>query len=525
MIKNISNRHAFLIALLLLCGRTIAQPGSQNFGKVWMQGGSLVFTTTFNNSQPPVNQIAFPQQAMPPYLVLGHANICDSAGNVILASDGFNLYDKNLQYLDGGKVLVPPRIFNLDGGFSSYEQAGIILPFDNGQYKLITPTVSDDSCYENWILARNWNTYDLLLCDEIDMNANGGAGKVTKRMVPLLQNVRLAKCQMMACRHGDGKSWWLIKRAADTNMYYKFLFTQDRVYGPYIQGFGGEAAYLGNWDRDGQSTFSEDGTKFATTIQGYGKVFVADFDRCSGNLSNPKVYKVPAQLSGNINVPSEMDSSTIGVCFSPNSRFLYVCGFYNVQQLDLQNATSASGWTKLSGIDTSWNEFQQYITIYSGPNDKLYIGNLNGFAGQMSVIDAPDNKGTAASFCRKCLRFPGFLYDTTFVFVGVGGPPCMPNYALGPATPICYPTGISTPNANVPSLDIFPNPAAGYVNVRSSEAGSLVLYDVAGRIINTFQLQSSVSRNISIEDLSAGIYTYTFQAAGGGRVISKLVVK
>jgi hypothetical protein len=42
------------------------------------------------------------------------------------------------------------------------------------------------------------------------MNANGGAGKVVKRMVPALSNAQLRKTQRMACRHGNGIDLWIL---------------------------------------------------------------------------------------------------------------------------------------------------------------------------------------------------------------------------------------------------------------------------------------------------------------------------
>ncbi len=42
----------------------------------------------------------------------------------------------------------------------------------------------------------------------------------------------------------------------------------------------------------------------------------------------------------------------------------------------------------------------------------------------MSVIDSPDNKGIACSWCPKCMRFPDTLGGAT-------NPPCQPNYNLG----------------------------------------------------------------------------------------------
>ena len=510
--------------LLLVSNRVFSQPGSKNFGRVWIQGQGLTYTTAFDSGTDPVNAISFLPQDHPPYLTRGNSNICDSAGNPVLISDGFSIYDKNLDIIDGGQDIVPYRIIALYG-HSIVAQSSIILPFGDGKYRIVTPTVSDDSCFYNWEQAGNGAAFDLLLYSDVDMNANSGDGKVTRRMVPLLENVRLSKTQMMACRHSDGVSWWLLKQAADTNLVYKFLFTKDRVYGPYIQGFSGPAARFGNWDIDGQSAFSKDGSKYATTIFGYGKVFVADFDRCNGMLSNPNVFKVPAQ---HVNVPfgpSFLDSSTTGLAFSPDARYIYVSGDYNVQQFDLENPSPSQAWTLLSGPDTTWDQFGLYSNIYSGPDDKVYIGNWNAFGAEMSVIDSPNNHGASASFCRKCLRFPGHLNQGVMRFAGVSIPPCMPNYQLGAANPICYPTGVNAPEIQTAKFTLYPNPSPGTIRVMNSEAGTLQLYDMTGRTVTTFLLDSITNgSSLSLGNLPPGVYQYRFAGRGGQQKSGKLII-
>ena len=510
------------VLLLLFGSKALAQPGSSNFNKVWVLGSATAFTVTFDSTAPPVTQILKHPNLQ--WFTAGNSSICDSAGNPILISDGYNLYNKDLNILDNSYTLVPWRMYQLTSGFSWYSQSSIILPFGNGKYRLITSAISDDSCAYNCEKQGNGAYYDLLLYHEVDMNANGGAGRVTKRMAPLLQNARLSKTQMMACRHGDGKSWWLLKQAADTNLVYKFLFTENQVYGPYIQGFSGAAGRYGELDVDGQCAFSKDGTKYATTVLGFGKVFVADFDRCTGMLSNPQVHKVPAQLTGSTYDSSEKDSSTVGLCFSPNGRFLYVSGSYNIQQLDLQKTSSPQAWTHLSGIDTTWQQFMLFSSIYPGHDGKLYIGNASDVTGQMSVINAPDSSGFAAGFCRKCLRFPGYYVQGAFRFVGIGTPPCMPDYSLGRANPICSPTGMSEPLKEGIFM-LYPNPSSGTIEVRSNESGTLGLYDMAGRAVTTFILPTSnYSATLSIANLSKGIYQYRFADKSGQHITGKLVV-
>jgi len=509
-----------LLCLFICCFRSNAQ--GNKFDNVWIQGESVIYSTLFNGVNTPLNQKLING---PIYFEFGNSNICDSLGKVVFICDGYNIYDTTFQYMDGGDTLVPHMIYDRYYGWSGYSQSSIILPFRNGIYRVITPTASDSEMINYW-----WNhpekgraLFDLLLYHEVDMKANGGRGEVTKRMVPLLEDVKLSKTQMMACRAGDGQSWWLLKQASDTNMVYKFLFTEDGIFGPFIQGFA--EPHFTKWDICGQAMFSQDGMQYATTIQGARKVFVADFDRCSGYLSHPRIYNVPLQLTGVPYDSTERDSSTCGLAFSPNGRFLYVNGFFSVQQLDLENPDSATAWTKIGGMDTTWDQFQLYSNIYPGPDGKLYIGNWNGFAGQMSVINSPDQKGITADFCPKCLRFPGHVSGGVVRFAGVSTPPCMPNYHLGATTPPCYPTGVRPPEEREQKFLLYPNPTHGTVALQYEQPGLLLFYDVLGRVAGSFSLPSTGREAvIDLSFLQPGVYQYLYQSKGGYRVVGKLVL-
>jgi hypothetical protein len=91
------------------------------------------------------------------------------------------------------------------------------------------------------------------------------------------------------------------KQAGDSNRIHKFRFTQDSVYNEGYQQF--DEPVWGAWDIYGQSCFSTDGSKYASSSHGSsnGKVFLADFDRCLGVLSNPKVITMPTGSQYNPN--------------------------------------------------------------------------------------------------------------------------------------------------------------------------------------------------------------------------------
>lgn len=486
-----------------LFGFQLSNAQQREYGKVWVQGGNEIFTSTFNT---PLVANVLVDSLVFKYFSGGHSNICDSAGNLILVSDGFHIYNKELDTIEGGDKIVPPLIYAEQDGWSTYSQTSIFLPVDDGLYYHVTPTASDSEVINHWSLGVA--LMDLLLYNVVDMKENGGAGKVVKRMVPLLENVKLSKTQMMACRHGNGKDWWLLKQASDTNMVYIFKFTKDSVHGPFIQGFSG---HFPGGDQYGQSVFNSDGTKYSTTCRGAAKVFLADFDRCSGVLSNPLEYHVPALSAHNPSDTGLIDSTTEALAFSPNGRFLYVAHVCNIMQLDLLDTNPVTRWHTVAGLDTTWDASQGYSSMYLGPDGKLYIGNIAGTGGQMSVINNPDVKGAGCNFCPRCFRFPPLHYQGNKYYTGVSQPPCMPNYKLGSTPPCGLAEGIEE-QENISLIKLYPNPANATVTIEYSKGGRINIVNMLGQLVLNAELPSgSGMKLIDISSLPAGIYGWTYR--------------
>jgi hypothetical protein len=366
------------------------------------------------------------------------------------------------------------------------------------------------------------------------MNKNGGLGKVVKKSVPLLENVKLSKTNMMACRHGDGINWWLFKQAHDTNMVYKFLVTEDSVYNYGIQGF--QEPHFGKWDQSGQAMFSQQGDQYAVCIRGGGEqtpinpppvtpgmIFVADFDRCNGELSNPRVYTTKPASCHNIYDTTCTENSTEGLCFSPSGRFLYVSSSSNIKQLDLWDSDTTTQWSLIQGLDTLWDYFNIYAELYLGPNNKLYVGHWNGLGSAMSVIENPDVKGPACNFCELCLRFPKY---------GSTNPPCMPNYHLGvaPVGGNCWPLASPDITESKSVFTLYPNPSDGELsisyNLKSDQVGIVLCYDIMGRLRKTIDLdpvQKTIQVNMA--GLEPGIYMCKYLVDGEFQHSEKLILK
>jgi hypothetical protein len=480
-----------------------------NFGKRWVinpWGYNILFDNTI------VHDTSFLINEA--YYARGHSNICDSSGNLFIACDGLDLFSSNFQLMDNGDSLVPLDIYDKYSGHGNTPQASIILPMENKKYYVITPTVSD-AYYQNiWLNkpALNWN-FDLLLYHIVDMNANNGLGKVVEKKKTLLQNTPLKKSQMTACRHANGKDWWLMKMAGDTNMVFTFLVKQDTIirypnqYIPF--------PFLGANEIFGQMKFTKDGTKWATTCAwvqdntyaAAGDVYIADFDRCTGVLSSFQRHVAPPYMS---------DTSNAGLEFSPNGQFLYVSKYSGIQQLDI----SAGTWYDVTGPDT--NAFCGYTTLELAPDNKIYIGRFHGTCKQMSVINSPDVKFNC-DFCPNCLRSKSnWGYFST--------PPNMPNYELGASGQPCWPLQSSEVEKLRAEIRLSPNPFDNKLTIEykleSGEEAIFILYDLVGKEVYRTGIESSTNKaTLSIPELTKGFYLYRYSTKKGNVNYSGKLIK
>lgn len=127
-----------LIFILFLFNYLIGYAQSK-LGNCWVTGYSG--NRDFNNNSITTTQgVYFPFK----YFLMGSLCISDTLGNLLMASDGYNIYNSAGDYIDNGDTLIPLSLFNHDYGHSVYSQASIFLPMDSGsKYYLITPTMSD----------------------------------------------------------------------------------------------------------------------------------------------------------------------------------------------------------------------------------------------------------------------------------------------------------------------------------------------------------------------------------------------
>ena len=91
-----------------------------------------------------------------------------------------------------------------------------------------------------------------------------------KKRITLIQNPKLANWQTTACRHGNGRDWWLVKNHINKDEFFTWRFTADSVYGPYIQTLQNDSVHP--FSNIGQGEFNKDASMYAQCGEYYHKV-------------------------------------------------------------------------------------------------------------------------------------------------------------------------------------------------------------------------------------------------------------
>jgi len=263
---------------------------------------------------------------------------CDSSGNLLFYSNGVYIANALNDTVQGSFELNSgPWMWDLD---PSIQTDGYLLmqgmialpdPSNSNQYFLI-------HSYGDTIPGQQIKILKTL-ATLVDMSADSGHGQVVYKNVPLIQDT--IDQPISATWHSNGRDWWILVKQIGTNCFYRILIDTS---GPHVlseMACLGEAGYYEIWgDIQGSEVFSPDGNKFIHSSIRNG-VTIYDFNRCTGELSNPVFILEDSSQSD--------DNQVTSVSVSPNSRFLYIAKDYFLLQYDLY-AADVSGSVDTVGI-------------------------------------------------------------------------------------------------------------------------------------------------------------------------------
>lgn len=431
------------------------------------------------------------------------ASICKKNGTLLFYTNGVYIANANHDTLLNSKDFNPgygtDYWGNQDGGLD-YPQMVLILPieedsnlfdiFSLSYEKLPTPFGVDDAPLS-------------LRFSRVDMSLDSGKGGVIEKAQIVVEDT-LSTGRLTACRHANGRDWWVVCHKHWSTRYYIILATKDSVYAPKIQSIGDSLVY----DAWGQNCFSLDGSKFVNVDPKYqdSTFDYMEFDRCEGLFFNHQ----------NLHTPSCIPQS---VAFSPSGRYLYVPCTAHLYQYDTWASDIQSTMT-LVGVLNNQNNFNLLSSQMLGPDNKIYISGWSGYE-YFHVIENPDAPGMSCNFVQDGLKLPTYNGDNS-VPNGV-------NYELGAISgSTCDTLGLATQNVSALNFEIYPNPASSFttLNYQSNQPIEIVISDLYGRQIEEmFLFPGAQKQYIDIRRLPNGIYLLSLKNTKGYFLSKKLVVQ
>ena len=410
------------------------------------------------------------------------ANICDEEGSLLFYTNGICIEDMSGDTLENGTGINPGQYTD------SWKNNGLNIP----QAALFIPKPGNTNYYylfhfSNDTLgnARPGHIYYSL----INKQGNGGRGAVESKNRAIIDNVVLRGGGMTGCKHANGRDYWLIMGASDTNKFYKFLITPDSILGPFIQFIGPN--FLLPYDV-AYSKFSKDGTKYATAIYGGSPILVLDFDRCTGEFSNP-VTIYHSATNDPVNHPN---SGAESIEFSANGDLLYAANSNDLTQYNLLSSNIQDSVEIYFATDSD-NARIGFLQLAG--NGKIYCSTWNGGYYFVHKINYPERVGINCDFIRA--GQPTLSLNSFNL-------PNMINYDLGSLIGSSCDTinTIITPNAIANSLRVIPNPADKYAYVEIGAQGNYTfqLINETGQLIDKKETRQVDVFNTEV--LSAGVY-------------------
>ncbi|PKP33295.1 MAG: hypothetical protein CVT99_02250 [Bacteroidetes bacterium HGW-Bacteroidetes-16] len=294
--------------------------------------------------------------------------ISDSAGNLLLYSDGVNVFNKN-------KMLMP--------------NGSNICLVDSMWYHrcIIIPRPESDSLFDIFSLEPGNYPVAGLTHSVVDLSLDGGLGDVTQKGGIIRDSM---PDMVTAIYHENKQDVWLITNVVQTNRYEARLITRDGLSDTPVVSLGGE---INTYDYGGMLSVAPDGSKIVCSYENWshadGEGFVLfEFNAATGELTRPIKFK------------TDMRSVTSSE-FSPDATKLYIYQTGSTGEATLfQYDVSVHDSTAInnSRITLLYPQLNGLGEMQLAPDGKKYISKGGGqYSGAqyLGVINAPNRSGTA----------------------------------------------------------------------------------------------------------------------------------
>jgi hypothetical protein len=244
------------------------------------------------------------------------------------------------------------------------------------------------------------------------------------------ETIRLAKNEVFfndstsagmlaACKHANGKDWWILIPRSRSNQFYTILYSDLKIQKIFLQNIERFTDYS-----VGSAFFSPDGNYYATGTKYFdnwdtnGRVEFYHFDRCTGLLSNRQAETFPDFSEGRGS----------GGCFSPDSRYLYTSNDDYVYQYSIEKGrlskpvTIARSDGVITRVTDSFHLEPKFGEMQTGPDGRIYILYSMRPSRYYHTIEKPNMAQGRSEFMIRKIR----------LFTVIWAMPIFPHFRLGP---------------------------------------------------------------------------------------------
>ena len=429
------------------------------------------------------------------------ANITNERGELLFYTNGDYIANSLNDTMANGSGLCPGPFAN------SYRRMGfpipqsvLILPKDQGNSSLYY-LIHEAGDVNVPLYSPTQLNYSI-----IDMSLNNGLGAVVSKNNVLL-NDTLSSGLITACRHANGRDWWIVVPKTASNLYHIFLLTPFGI-AHFSQQIGMVMDQL-DW---GQVVFSPEGEHYAR-MDSHNGLQILNFDRCSGTFSNFQ-HIDSAAFAG-----SPMFT---GVAFSPNGRFLYVSHTLYVYQFDLLASNLSNSKMLVATYDGFVSGYSTTFYLAQLFNDgKIYIITGAG-SDRLHVINYPDSLGLSCDVQQHSIVLSTYNAQT------ITTPPYFFSGAVDGS--ICDSLILISSNNQLSQnqLEVAPNPTHGVITLHCKDCDITeikIWNSLGGNCCKTIENNVTNQIEFTIDEFQPGVYILEVILKSNKRVFKKIVLQ
>lgn len=421
-------------------------------------------------------------------LLIGNAaNAASRDGKLLFYTNGWTLLDKNGNDVPGGDSLSPTpySLSDIVNGGNNFQQNSFIFQHseDSSLYTMVHTTLYNPTIAYGPLLV--WKSI-------IKINVDSTISVIEKNTIVISDTVETTG--IIGCKHGNGRDWWVIIKNQFTSIFHTLLFTPDNLFHYQLSTAGAP-----NLMNSSTMVFSPDGQYYATYDNTTG-LYIYSFNRCSGQLT--LLNHMPNPQNGSYLGP--------GICFSPNSQYLYFNDLLHIWRMPMQSSLNPSDIQLVQNnylfTDSALMWAGNYFNMELSNDGRIYIGNTSSFRF-FATISNPDaaliaNVGYAHWGAFQIPYFNNRTYNN-HAFYTLGALPNSP----------CDTLGLSVGHLQIktPQINIGPNPNNGNFIINFTEqkiSGVLEVYDLNGQLLHSEYLAPwSNTKQVNLQNkLSNGMY-------------------